>query len=164
MTQTLPITGAAWPVPQLAFIPAGQELPTWISRERLAVFLHEHMKPYEDTLVDVRRGLDDALANRPGVGGFVVLAHAHGQLAGALVMLGTGMQGYIPGHLLLFVAVDRALRNRGIGQLLVRSALERCDGDVKLHVEHDNPAKRLYERLGFVSKYADMRLHREVRK
>ncbi|MDK2978441.1 MAG: hypothetical protein PWP52_1155, partial [Bacteroidales bacterium] len=30
--------------------------------------------------------------------------------------------------------------------------------DVKLHVEYDNPAKRLYERLGMTTKYAEMRL------
>jgi len=162
MTQASSISSATWSAPQLSFVPAGQELPSWISRQALTTFLHEHMKPYEDTVVDVRRGLDDALGNRPGPGGFVVLAHLDAHLAGALVMLGTGMQGYIPEHLLLFVAVDRALRNRGIGELLVRSALEHCHGDVKLHVEHDNPAKRLYERLGFVSKYADMRLRREV--
>lgn len=164
MTQTLSISRAAWSVPQLIFIPAGQELPSWISRQELATFFHENMKPYEDTLVDVRRGLDDALGNRPGPGGFVVLAHLDAQLAGALVMLGTGMRGYIPEHLLLFVAVHPSRRNQGIGEQLVRSALERCDGDVKLHVEHENPAKRLYERLGFVSKYADMRLRKEVRK
>jgi ribosomal-protein-alanine N-acetyltransferase len=162
MTQTSSILSAALSAPQLVFVPAGKELPSWISRQDLAAFLHEHMKPYEDTLVDVRRGVDDALASRPGPGGFIVLAQLDNQLAGALVMLGTGMCGYIPAHLLLFVAVDRSLRNRGIGELLVRSALDRCDGDVKLHVEHDNPAKRLYERLGFVSKYADMRLRKGI--
>ena len=160
MVQTLSVSGAARPAPQLSFVPAGQELPSWISRERLATFLHEHMKPYHDTLADVRRGVDDALASRPGPGGFIVLARLEARLAGALVMLGTGMRGYIPEHLLLFVGVDPEIRNRGIGEHLVRSALEHYDDDIKLHVEPDNPAKRLYERLGFVPKYLDMRFHK----
>jgi ribosomal-protein-alanine N-acetyltransferase len=162
MAQTLSIPIAEPSVPQLTFVPAGQELPSWLARQELAAFLHEHMKPYQDTLVDVRRGVDDALENRPAPGGFVILAHLDARLAGALVMLGTGMRGYIPEHLLLFVGVDPTLRNRGIGERLVRSALDRCDGGVKLHVELENPAKRLYERLGFVTKYADMRFRKGV--
>jgi len=41
--------------------------------------------------------------------------------------------------------------------MMLDLAIELCDGDVKLHVEYDNPAKRLYERIGFKNKYADMR-------
>ncbi len=67
------------------------------------------------------------------------------------------MKGYVPENILLFVAVDPAHRNRGTGGWLIREALARCAGAVKLHVEYDNPAKRLYERLGFRSKYAEMR-------
>jgi ribosomal protein S18 acetylase RimI-like enzyme len=106
---------------------------------------------------DIRRGLDDALGNRPGEGGFVLLARAAERLSGALVMLRTGMKGYVPENLVLFVAVDSQRRRQGIGGRLVRAAVERCEGDVKLHVEYDNPAKRLYERSGFNTKYAEMR-------
>jgi GNAT superfamily N-acetyltransferase len=69
----------------------------------------------------------------------------------------TGMQGYIPENILVYVAVDADRRGEGIGKAIVERALEEADGDVKLHVEYDNPAKRLYERLGFASKYAEMR-------
>jgi ribosomal-protein-alanine N-acetyltransferase len=143
--------------PELTCIPAGQELPAWTDRDALTRFLHEHLKPYQDTLPDIRRGLDDALENRPSPGGFVLLARLGARLVGALVLLRTGMTGYVSPNLLLFVAVDGALRGRGIGATLVRAAIDRCDGDVKLHVEYDNPAKRLYERLGFGTKYAEMR-------
>ena len=69
----------------------------------------------------------------------------------------SGMSGYVPEHILLFVTVDPAARGRGIGGRLIRRSIAECPGDVKLHVEHDNPAKRLYERLGFTAKYAEMR-------
>jgi predicted GNAT family acetyltransferase len=40
----------------------------------------------------------------------------------------------------------------------VRRAQALSGGDIKLHVEYDNPrATTLYERLGFTSKYAEMR-------
>ena len=44
-----------------------------------------------------------------------------------------------------------------MGHRRVERALDEADGDVKLHVEYENPAKRLYERIGFASKYAEMR-------
>lgn len=150
-------------VPTLTFVFAGQQLPFWTDRTAVTAFLHDHLKPYEDTLSDIRRGLDDALENRPSAGGFVVLAHNESRLVGVLVMLGTGMKGYVSENLLLFIAVERAVRGHGIGSLLVRAAIGRCSGEIKLHVEYDNPAKRLYERLGFSSKYAEMRCGKETR-
>lgn len=129
------------------------DLPPWLDLDRLAEFLHESLKPYEDPLPVVRRGLDDAFST----GGFLVLATADERVLGALAMLRTGMEGYIPANLLLFVAVDPATRGQGLGRRVVEAALEHADGDVKLHVEYDNPAKRLYERIGFSTKYAEMR-------
>jgi ribosomal protein S18 acetylase RimI-like enzyme len=54
--------------------------------------------------------------------------------------------------------VDIALlpeyRGRGVGTTLLRAILSEADAaglPVTVHVEHMNPARRLYERLGFVS-------------
>lgn len=133
------------------------DLPEWLDRDGLVEFLHTSLKPYEDTKPDIASGVDYALSDAPGRGGFVVLAAEDERLMGALVMLNTGMKGYIPENLLLFVAVSPAARGRGLGRRIIEHAVGRCDGPVKLHVEYDNPAKRLYERLGFTSKYAEMR-------
>ncbi len=131
-----------------------------LTRRALVAFLHSHLKPYEDTAPDIERGIEYALSAEPGRGGFVLLALEERRLLGALVMLRTGMQGYIPPNLLLFVAVDRDRRGQGIGRRLCTAAVEACPGDVCLHVEYENPARRLYERLGFQSRYAEMRLAR----
>jgi len=53
--------------------------------------------------------------------------------------------------------VHRGQRGRGVGSALIQTGVQRCGGPVKLHVEYENPARRLYERLGFTSKYAEMR-------
>ena len=139
------------------------EMPEGVDRDRLAIFLNEYLRPYEDTREDILKGLAYALDQKPGEGGFVLLALHEGDLAGALVMLNTGMEGYVPAHLLLFVAVHSAMRGQGVGARLIRRAQEECGGDIKLHVEYDNPARRLYERLGFSSKYAEMRWVNESR-
>ena len=70
----------------------------------------------------------------------------------------TGMSGYIPDNILVYVAVDASLRGKGIGAQIIKKSFELAEGDIKLHVEYDNPAKRLYERLGMTTKYAEMRL------
>jgi GNAT superfamily N-acetyltransferase len=133
------------------------QLPQWFDSDRLVSFLHESLKPYEDTPEDIYAGLDHALGEATGPGGFLVLATHDDTPLGALVMLDTGMSGYIPENLLLFVAVHPDGRGRGLGKRIISAALQRCNGPVKLHVEYDNPAKRLYERIGFTSNYAEMR-------
>jgi ribosomal protein S18 acetylase RimI-like enzyme len=135
-----------------------QALPAWANRNTLAGFLHMVMKPYEDTQPDVHAGLEYAFADgSDGRDGFAILAGCDERLVGAVVILKTNMRGYVPENLLLFVAVDPELRNKGIGGRLIEMAIARCEGDVKLHVEPDNPALRLYERVGFTNKYLEMR-------
>ena len=134
-----------------------KDFPSWASREQLVEFLHYKMKPYEEEMGDINRGLDYVFSDSPYAGGFVMLAQLDGKLVGACVMQETGMKGYIPENVLLFVSIDPELRGHGLGRALIEKCLEGCKGDVKLHVEYDNPAKRLYERIGFTSKYAEMR-------
>ncbi|MBA3847142.1 MAG: GNAT family N-acetyltransferase [Planctomycetes bacterium] len=136
-----------------------QSLPAWLPLDALVAFLHHEMKPYQDTPEDIRRGILDALAPAPRGGG-VHLAHRDGRLLGVVVMLRTGMAGYVPENLLLFAAVRGDLRGGGIGRELIAHAIAAVDGDVKLHVEPGNPALRLYQRLGFSAKYLDLRLTR----
>ena len=85
------------------------------------------------------------------------------RLVAGLLILHTGMKGYVPKNLLLFVSVDPEMRGQGLGGQMIERAVQECNGDIKLHVEYDNPAKRLYERLGFESKYAEMRFTNESR-
>lgn len=131
------------------------DFPDWAPRDHLVRFFHETMKPYHDSLPDVERGLDYAL--EPSREGFIMVARDASGFLGALTMLDSGMGGYIPRWILLFVSVEPEARGRGVGGRLIERALSECDGPVKLHVEYDNPARRLYERLGFQSKYAEMR-------
>ncbi len=134
-----------------------RDFPEWMDIQQLADFLHEYMKPYNDTVPDVTRALNYAMSREGGKGGFIILASEEAELKGAAVILNTGMSGYIPEHILLFIAVRPELRGRGIGGKLMGMIKDACTGDIKLHVEHDNPARRLYERHGFTSKYLEMR-------
>ncbi len=134
-----------------------EDIPDWTSLDELAEFLYESLKPYHDPLPVVKQGILDALEPKTLEPGFVLLAEENKKPVGALIMLKTGMKGYIPENFLLMVAVDPSMRGRGVGKQIIERSFALADGDVKLHVEYDNPAKRLYERLGMNTKYAEMR-------
>jgi ribosomal protein S18 acetylase RimI-like enzyme len=41
-------------------------------------------------------------------------------------------------------------------------AINLAKGDIALHVEPDNPARHLYQKLGFDNKYLEMRLKKSA--
>src|SRR5690606_15821909 len=107
---------------------------------------------------DIMKCLDYALDMAIDKGGFVVLAREEGKIVGAVVMNKTGMSGYIPENILVYIAVDNRQRGKGLGKKLMSTAIGMANGGIALHVEPDNPARYLYEKLGFTNKYLEMRL------
>ncbi|MCU4156117.1 GNAT family N-acetyltransferase [Carboxylicivirga sp. A043] len=135
-----------------------------VSRNEYVDFLFTHLGEYGDPKEDINKCLNYAFSSEKSEGGFALAAFFNNELVGALVINHTGMSGYIPDHILVYVAVDKTYRGRGFGQQIIEEAFAHCHGDVKLHVEYDNPAKKLYERIGFKTKYAEMRYSNNVNK
>ncbi len=130
------------------------------SPDQLADFLHEHLDRFRDSRADIMKCLHYALGITEHRRGFVLAAAENSgseEILGIVVVCETGMSGYVPENLLVYIAVDARTRGRGIGKQLMEKAVESARGDVALHVEPDNPAKRLYERIGFTNKYLEMR-------
>ena len=134
-----------------------EDLPDWLTVDSLAEFVYENIKPYEDTPEDTRRAVEMVFDPDQPKGGFILVAEDDREPVGALIMLRTGMKGFVPENILLMVCVHPSMRGKGAGGKLIRRGLEEADGDVKLHVEYDNPAKKVYEKIGFTTKYAEMR-------
>lgn len=134
---------------------------TFLQKNEIADFLFEHLGEYGDPKEDILKCLDYALDAGMQAGGFVILARENRKIVGALVMNKTGMSGYIPENILVYIAVDANQRGKGIGGKLMDMAIKIANGAVALHVEADNPARMLYERLGFTNKYLEMRLNRK---
>lgn len=128
-----------------------------INRKEFIDFLFHHLDQFGDPKEDIDKCLNYAFSEEKSEGGFALAAFFEGKLVGALIMNKTGMSGYIPEYILVYVAVDASYRGKGFGRQIVEESFKYADGNVKLHVEYDNPAKRLYERIGFESKYAEMR-------
>jgi len=128
-----------------------------LTREQYVDFLHTHLDQFGDSKDAINKCIDYAFGKDGKLGGYLLAAYYEGKLVGELIINDTGMSGYIPEHILVYVAVDASYRGKGFGKEIVEYALKECPGDVKLHVEYENPAKRLYERIGFTTKYAEMR-------
>jgi [ribosomal protein S18]-alanine N-acetyltransferase len=131
---------------------------TYLQKNEIADFLFEHLQPYGDSKMDILKCLDYALNDIAGQGGFVLLARENKTIVGAVVINQTGMEGYIPENILVYIAVHENQRGKGLGKKLMTKAIELSRGDIALHVEPDNPAVKLYESLGFTNKYLEMRL------
>ena len=130
-----------------------------LQKEQIADFLVEQLGEFGDSTSDVLKCLDYAM-NSKGPGGLVILASDAGGLVGALVLNHTGMSGYIPEHILVYFAVKEEKRGRGLGKQMLQNLLSQTQGSIALHVEPQNPAKKLYEEFGFSNKYLEMRLSR----
>jgi len=132
-----------------------------LNKQKFVDFLYLHLGEFGDSKTAIGNSIDYVFSSAEGKGGFLLAAYEDSQLIGALVMIRTGMVEYIPENLLVYVAVDSKQRGKGYGRKIVEKAIGLSDGNVSLHVEYENPAKRLYERIGFTNKYAEMRFKKE---
>lgn len=133
---------------------------TTLQTDRVVQFLHTHLDEYGDSESAIRKAVDYAAKQKSGFGGYIVTLEEDHEIIGAVVINRTGMEEYIPENILVYIALHREHRGKGLGGQLMKHALEQCNGDVALHVEKNNPAIRLYEKLGFTTPYLEMRLKR----
>lgn len=134
-----------------------QELAVRYPKSEIVEFLHKNLRQYRDSKEHIEAAIDYALSKAGGKGGFLILQEIGGILTGVSVVNKTGMRGYIPENILVYLATDAKRAPLGSGTKLLEKALDEAKGSVALHVEYDNPARKIYERTGFTSKYMEMR-------
>ncbi|MDX1586324.1 MAG: GNAT family N-acetyltransferase [Balneolaceae bacterium] len=143
-----------------SIIESDESNPTSFSRDDIAEFLYHHLDEYGDRKESILRCIAYAYGDAEGQDGFILVAHRDEQILGAVIINDTNMGGYIPEHILVYIAVDAKERGQGIGKELMERIIDATEGDIALHVEPDNPAKHLYEKYGFTNKYLEMRLNK----
>jgi [ribosomal protein S18]-alanine N-acetyltransferase len=129
-------------------------------KEILANYLVAELGVYGDPKEQVIKCLDYAMDSQKGPGGLVMLAGDLPNPEAAIVLNHTGMSGYIPENILVYFTVSEGNRGNGFGTKMLEIFLEKVEGGIALHVEPNNPAIRLYQKLGFTNKYLEMRLTR----
>ncbi|MDZ7718442.1 MAG: GNAT family N-acetyltransferase [Balneolaceae bacterium] len=135
-----------------------EENPTGFSRDDIAEFLYKHLDEYGDSKSAILKCIGYAYGDRPGQDGFILIASEEDEILGTVIINRTNMSEYIPENILVYIAVHKQARGQGVGKELMKRVIEATTGDIALHVEPDNPAKFLYEKVGFTNKYLEMRL------
>lgn len=129
-----------------------------VEQEAVEDFLFKALEQYGDPKADIAKAIDYAMNRNNTPGGYVVEMKDEDEIIGAVVVNETGMKDYIPENILVYIAADPEYRGQGLGKKLMQKAIDQANGGIALHVEPDNPAKYLYEKLGFTNKYLEMRL------
>ncbi len=128
-----------------------------IQQSAVNEFLYKSLQEYGDPKEDINAAIEYALGDHNLPGGFVLTANDGEKITGSVVVNVTGMKKYIPENILVYIATDPEYRGKGIGKKLMETAIATAEGSIALHVEPNNPAKGLYEKLGFTNKYLEMR-------
>ena len=135
-----------------------QNKPSEIEKEVIVDFLYTHLEEYGDPKKDIKKAIEYSVKDFISFGGFTMLITENKKIIGATVVNKTGMQGYIPENILVYLATHKDYRGQGLGKKLIQKVIDYSSGDISLHVEAGNPAKQLYEKLGFTNPYLEMRL------
>lgn len=132
-----------------------------IEKQKIVDFLYTHLEQYGDSKEDILSAVEYSLSENNLQGGFILRGYENDELAGIVVMNKTGMKGYIPENILVYIAVNGEMRGKGLGKQLMKKIIDITEGDIKLHVEPENPARFLYEKVGFENKYLEYRFKQE---
>ena len=135
-----------------------QNRPTGREKSEVIDFLFESLQQYGDPKDQIERAIDYSTKEFTSFGGFTMILKENEEIRAAVVINRTGMDGYIPENILVYIATDKNHRGKGIGKMLIQRTIDTTEGDIALHVESNNPAKMLYEKFGFTNPYLEMRL------
>ncbi len=128
-----------------------------VEKSAVVHFLCEHTERTDRQ--QVREAIEYALKNKPSFGGFVLTVRQDRTIIAAVVVNRTGMEGYNAKNLFVYVTFHKDYRkDEKTIHTVMKSAIKHADGEIALHIEHDNPALQLYKELGFKEQYLELRL------
>lgn len=137
-------------------------LPDSKEEKDIIQFLFQELEQYGDPKHQIQKAADYALGREGKLGGWLFVAKENDKIVSATIINETGMSEYIPENILVYIATDRNQRGKGIGKKIMQEVITHTKGDIALHVDKGNPARKLYERLGFTTPFLEMRLTKKA--
>jgi len=131
-----------------------------IEINRLTNFLYEHSGLFRDSKSAIRKAILYAIKDIAGLGGYVFVIQKHHEILGVSVVNKTGMNEYIPENILVYIAVNKKYREKGVAKNLIEYIIKYCKGDISLFINKDNDVLKFFEANGFKERNIEMRLTR----
>ena len=97
--------------------------PNEKERTTILDFLFKNLEQYGDPIAAIDKCIQYALKEADSFGGFILTAVKENEVVGALIVNQTGMKGYIPENILVYIATDTNQRGKGIGKKLIKPTL-----------------------------------------
>ena len=133
---------------------------SFLTINRITKFLHQHLEDCNDDKSAIRQSLLYAAKEVPGLGGYAFITKDKGMIVGAVVVNKTGMKDYHPENLLVYLAVHKEYRNKGIATKLLNEATKYCNGNFSLRIPKKSSAISIFEKNGFTSEKIQMTLYK----
>jgi len=134
---------------------------SFLTINSITKFLHQHLEDCKDDAKAIRQALLYAAKEIPSLGGYTFIAKENEHIVGAIVLNKTGMKSYQSENLLVYLAVHKDYRNKGIGSKLIKEAVNYCNGNITLQVQKESSAIKLFEKNGFTSQKIQMTLRKD---
>lgn len=135
-----------------------QNRPSQTEKTEIINFLFEHLEEYGDTKQNIKIAIEHSINELTCFGGFTILLTNKKTIIGAAVVNKIGMSDYIPENLLVYIAIHKSFRGKGLGKKLSQKAINYSNEDITLYIEANSPARLVYEKMGFSTPYLEMRL------
>jgi [ribosomal protein S18]-alanine N-acetyltransferase len=132
---------------------------TMKDRFEITNFLHNELEGHGNSKEHITNAIEYAMNTNPMAGGFILQLKDENITTGVVVMNKTGMQGYFPENILVYIVVHRDFQGKGLEERMVKRAMQLSKGDIALQVEQDHPAGYLYKKMGFVNLHSEMRYY-----
>ncbi|WP_372937315.1 GNAT family N-acetyltransferase [Seonamhaeicola sp.] len=124
-------------------------------------FIYDNSGIFKDSKSAILKSIKYAAKELPGLGGYVFVMEDRNEILGAVVVNRTGMNEYLSENILVYLAVKKGFRKKGIAKKLIKHTIKYCKGDIAIHINKDNPVIGLFENQGFKARNIEMRLERK---
>lgn len=133
---------------------------SFLNINRITNFLHQQVADTDDDKSAIRKSLLYAAKEIPSLGGYAFVMEENEAILGAIVINKTGMSEYQSENLVVYLAVHKDYRNKGIATKLLTKAITYCTGNIAFNIPKENSALSLLEKNGFKSEKIQLTLNK----